>query len=178
MSRHLLYYLIQNNCYKIFAWRSKFLQVCAANLELADYPAMSFVLACWQIKIKIQISWAGRSTILGWQCQDFLCNKKIILLDNAKFANCENIPKVHSIWMLVNWTAGFIVWSVKFKTTSNYKSSNKTSQELRMLSNVTLNCHVLNCQNCNQCLKCHKSLRLSLSLYLFQRSSKEVLKKF
>ena len=41
----------------------------------------------------------------------------------------------------------------------------KTLQELRMLSSVTLNCQVtkivwiqvLNCQNCNQCLKCHKS---------------------
>ena len=38
----------------------------------------------------------------------------------------------------------------------------KTSQELRMLSSVTINCQVrmivwiqvLNCQNCNQCLKC------------------------
>ena len=41
---------------------------------------------------------------------------------------------------------------------------NKTSQELRMLSSVTINCQVtkivinLNCQYCNQCRKCHKSL--------------------
>ena len=41
----------------------------------------------------------------------------------------------------------------------------KTSQELQMLSSVTINCHVrmivwmqvLNCQNCNQCLKCQVS---------------------
>ena len=41
----------------------------------------------------------------------------------------------------------------------------KTSQELRMLSSVTINCQVrmivwiqvLNCQNCNQCLKCQVS---------------------
>ena len=44
----------------------------------------------------------------------------------------------------------------------------KTSQELRMLSTVTLYCQVkllwiqgLNCQNCNQCLKCRKSAGLS-----------------
>ena len=62
----------------------------------------------------------------------------------------------------------------------------KTSQELRMLSSVTLNFQVtrlswiqfFNCQKCNQCLKCHKSQGLSLSWYLFQRSSKEVLKRF
>ena len=41
----------------------------------------------------------------------------------------------------------------------------KTSTELRMLSSVTINCQVrmidciqvLNCQNCNQCLKCQVS---------------------
>ena len=41
----------------------------------------------------------------------------------------------------------------------------KTSQELRMLSSVTINCQVrmivwiqvLNCKNCNQCLKCQVS---------------------
>ena len=41
----------------------------------------------------------------------------------------------------------------------------QTSQELRMLSSVTINCQlrmivwiqVLNCQNCNQCLKCQVS---------------------
>ena len=41
----------------------------------------------------------------------------------------------------------------------------ETSQELRMLSSVTINCQVrmivwiqvLNCQNCNQCLKCQVS---------------------
>ena len=46
----------------------------------------------------------------------------------------------------------------------------KTSQELRMLSSVTVNCQatkiVMNsgshCHNCNLCLKCHKSLGLSL----------------
>ena len=52
----------------------------------------------------------------------------------------------------------------------------KTSQELRMLSSVTLNyqvtksvmnIQVLNCQHCNQCFKCHKSLGLSLSFSLF-----------
>ena len=45
------------------------------------------------------------------------------------------------------------------------KINHKTSQELRMLSSVTINCQVrmivwiqvLNCQNCNQCLKCQVS---------------------
>ena len=43
--------------------------------------------------------------------------------------------------------------------------NDKTSQELRMLSSVTINCQVrmidwiqvLNCQDCNQCLKCQVS---------------------
>ena len=41
----------------------------------------------------------------------------------------------------------------------------QTSQELRMLSSVTINCQVtkiVNFQNCTQCLKCHKSLGLLL----------------
>ena len=45
------------------------------------------------------------------------------------------------------------------------EKKDKTSQELRMLSSVTINCQVrmidwiqvLNCQNCNQCLKCQVS---------------------
>ena len=36
-----------------------------AMLTLADCPAMSFVLVCWQqIEIPIEISWVGRSTML------------------------------------------------------------------------------------------------------------------
>ena len=49
---------------------------------------------------------------------------------------------------------------------------NQTLQELRMLSSVTINCQitmivwiqVFNCQNCDQCLKCHKSPGLSFQL--------------
>ena len=70
-------------------------------------------------------------------------------------------------------------WIVLCKYSCNYETSccglgseagimKKTSQKLRILSSVTLNCQltkiviqVLNCQNCNQCLKCHKSLGLS-----------------
>ena len=50
------------------------------------------------------------------------------------------------------------------QTTSRH-TWRKTSRELRMLSSVTINCQVrmivwiqvLNCQNCNQCLKCQVS---------------------
>ena len=50
------------------------------------------------------------------------------------------------------------------------KDDNQTSQELRMLSSVTINCQVtkivmnscLNCLYCNQCLKCHNIAKFFL----------------
>ena len=52
---------------------------------------------------------------------------------------------------------------------SYFQQNVKTSQELRMLSSVTLNCQIQipNCQTCNQC---HLSLPLYLSFYLLVRS--------
>ena len=56
--------------------------------------------------------------------------------------------------------------TVKFRgPLAKIRGVTKTSQELRMLSSVTINCQVrmivwiqvLNCQNCNQCLKCQLS---------------------
>ena len=60
----------------------------------------------------------------------------------------------------------------------------QTLQELRMLSSVTLNCQVtkivwiqvLNCPNCNQCLKCHKSPGLSFQLSKWQKQLSELWK--
>ena len=54
----------------------------------------------------------------------------------------------------------------------------ETSQELRMLSSVTINCQVrmmdwiqvLNCQNCTQCLKC----RVSRTVFCHQKSSSKI----
>ena len=56
------------------------------------------------------------------------------------------------------------------------KKITKTSQELRMLSSVTINCQVLNCQNCNQLLKSHKSPGLSFQLSKWQKQLSELWK--
>ena len=70
----------------------------------------------------------------------------------------------------------FFFWWRWFYFNTNCRLSSwlmrKTSQELRMLSSVTINCQVTkiswiqapNYQNCNQCLKCYKSPGLSLQL--------------
>ena len=63
----------------------------------------------------------------------------------------------------------------------------KTSQELRMLSSVALKLsgkqwlawiQVLNCQNYNQCLKCHKSPGLSFQLSKWRKKWSKLSKKF
>ena len=74
---------------------------------------------------------------------------------------------------------------VRYKIDYQHREGfNKTSQELRMLSSVTINCQVtkvvmiqvLNCQNCDQCLKFHKSPGLSFQLSKWQKQLSELWK--
>ena len=60
-----------------------------------------------------------------------------------------------------------------------------TQEYMTLLTSVTINCQVtkivmnsgwLNCQNCNQCLKCHKSPGLSFLLSKWQKQLSELWK--
>ena len=88
----------------------------------------------------------GVNVNINGQCQW----RVLKFMHDHKFQKCHDRKCVHTV--------------LQIKT--------KTSQELRMLSSVTINCQITKIvmnsgsqlQNCNQCLKCHKSPGLSFQL--------------
>ena len=101
----------------------------------------------WQMQSKIYLSWAW-----CWQLHCTSCAWLQLILPIGRTGHRPNqrqpLTKLEKT----------------FHKNITAQGRVKTSQELRMLSSVTINCQVtkmswfqvLNCQYCNQCLKCHK----------------------
>ena len=108
----------------------------------------------WQLT-----QYQGQNDPEKYQWDIFFANNKNILTTKRR----DNIVVADMAADKKNWQEEDLL-----KKGTQFGKKKKTSQELQMLSSVTINCQVqrlsliqvLNCQYCNQCRKCHKFLWL------------------
>ena len=123
---------------------------------------------------------------MSYDWYDWQVSVKLGPIQKDANTNTKNTKKQNVSCWLCGGVGNFIVGvGRRHLTDPSQKPRTKiqTSQELRMLFSVTLNCQVTKivmnsgsqCQTCNQCLRCHKSLGSlfegALLIYLSQSLS-------